>query len=79
VVLVKGTVLAAGPTDEVFTRTNLERAFGGVLRHFTLSGGDLHNDDDARTLGILSDDERPVVHYGGRLRRADHPEPEPPE
>jgi manganese/iron transport system ATP-binding protein len=75
-VLVKGTVLAAGPTDEVFTRANLERAFGGVLRHFTLGGGDLHDDDDARTLGILTDDERPVVHYGGRLRRADHPDAE---
>ena len=75
-VLVKGTILAAGPTDEVFTRANLERAFGGVLRHFTLGGGDLHDDDDARTLGILTDDERPVVHYGGRLRRADHPDAE---
>ena len=47
-VLVKGTVLAYGPTDEVFTRENLENAFGGVLRHFTLGGAALHDDDDPR-------------------------------
>lgn len=65
-VLVKGTVLAHGPTGTVFTRPNLERAFGGVLRHFTLGGSDLHEDDDARELSILSDDERPFVQYGRR-------------
>lgn len=32
-VLIKGTVLASGPTEDVFTRANLEQAFGGVLRH----------------------------------------------
>lgn len=63
-VLVKGTVLAAGPTETTFTRQNLERAFGGVLRHFTLGGTDLHEDDDAREISILTDDERPFVHYG---------------
>ena len=63
-VLVKGTVLAYGPTDEVFTRENLERAFGGVLRHFTLGGTDLHDDEDARELRIITDDERPFVTYG---------------
>jgi len=63
-VLVKGTVLAYGPTDTTFTRANLERAFGGVLRHFTLGGTDLHEDDDAREISILTDDERPFVHYG---------------
>jgi len=47
-VLVKRTVLAHGPTEEVFTRQNLEMAFGGVLRHFTIGGSDLHDDDDAR-------------------------------
>ena len=35
-VMVKGTVLAYGPTAEVFTRDKLEEAFGGVLRHFVL-------------------------------------------
>ena len=63
-VLVKGTVLAYGPTDTTFTRDNLERAFGGVLRHFTLSGTDLHEDDDSREVTIFTDDERPFVQYG---------------
>lgn len=65
-VLVKRTVLAHGPTEEVFTRKNLEVAFGGVLRHVTLGGSDLHDDDDARELSIITDDERPFVHYGER-------------
>jgi manganese/iron transport system ATP-binding protein len=61
VVLVKGTVLAYGPTETTFTRDNLERAFGGVLRHFTLGGQALHDDDDPRRITILTDDERPLV------------------
>ncbi|MEF2549813.1 manganese/iron ABC transporter ATP-binding protein [Aurantimonas sp. A2-1-M11] len=64
VVLVKGTVLAYGPTETVFTRRNLERAFGGVLRHVTLAGTALHDDDDPRELSIITDDERAFVHYG---------------
>jgi manganese/iron transport system ATP-binding protein len=63
-VLVKGTVLAYGPTETTFTRENLERAFGGVLRHFTIGGTDLHEDDDSREISIFTDDERPFVHYG---------------
>ncbi len=63
-VLVKGTVLAYGPTETTFTRDNLEHAFGGVLRRFTLSGTDLHEDDDSREISILTDDERPFVQYG---------------
>lgn len=63
-VLVKGTVLAHGPTETTFTRQNLERAFGGVLRHYTLGGTDLHEDDDTREISILTDDERPFVQYG---------------
>lgn len=63
-VLVKGTVLAHGPTDAVFTHDNLEKAFGGVLRHFTLSGEELHDDDDPREVMITTDDERPFVRYG---------------
>jgi manganese/iron transport system ATP-binding protein len=63
-ILVKGTVLAHGPTETVFTRDNLERAFGGVLRHYTLGGTDLHDDDDTREVSILTDDERPFVQYG---------------
>lgn len=69
-VLVKGTVLAYGPTETTFTRKNLERAFGGVLRHFTLGGEALHDDYDAdsRAVTIFTDDERPLVHYGGQTR-----------
>lgn len=63
-VLVKGTVLAHGPTAEVFTRANLERAFGGRLRHVTLAGSDLHEDEDTREVRIITDDERPFVQYG---------------
>jgi len=62
-VLVKGTVLAYGPTDETFTRANLEAAFGGVLRHFVLGGQDLHDDEDQRQVHVLTDDERPFVIY----------------
>ena len=68
-VLVKGTVLAYGPTETIFTRDNLERTFGGVLRHFTLGGTDLHEDDDAREIRIITDDERPFVQYGRKGTR----------
>ena len=67
-VLVKGTVLAHGPTETVFTRDNLEQAFGGVLRHFTLGGTTLHDDDDGRQVTILTDDERPFVQYGEKTQ-----------
>ncbi|MBK1623953.1 manganese/iron transporter ATP-binding protein [Afifella marina DSM 2698] len=60
-VLVKGTVLASGPTDEIFTRANLERTFGGVLRHF-----DLAATDQGRPIGMISDDEKPFLVYGER-------------
>lgn len=62
-ILVKGTVLAHGPTETTFTRENLELAFGGVLRHFVLGGADLHDDDDARSVSVFTDDERPFVIY----------------
>ena len=65
-ILIKGTVLACGPTEEVFTRENLEIAFGGVLRHVTLGGTDLHDDADQRAVTILTDDERPFVQYGDK-------------
>ena len=64
VVLVRNALIAAGPTATTFTQANLELAFGGVLRHFRLEGSALHDDKDARTLTVLTDDERPVVFYG---------------
>lgn len=72
VVLIDRTVLAAGPTAETFTQANLERAFGGVLRHFRLEGRELHADDDTRGVTVLTDDERPVVFYGDAVT-ADKP------
>ena len=70
-ILVKGTVLAHGPTEKTFTRENLEAAFGGVLRHFTLGGEALHEDADARAITIFTDDERPFVQYGDKTQRTD--------
>ena len=63
-VLVKETVLAYGTTEDTFTHANLERAFGGVLRHFVLGGDDLYDDDDSRQIRVITDDERPFVVYG---------------
>ena len=70
-ILVKGTVLAHGPTEEVFTPENLEEAFGGVLRHFTLGGNTLHADGDDRQISILTDDERPFVQYGDKTQKTE--------
>jgi len=66
VLMSRGTVLAHGTTEKTFTGDNLEAAFGGVLRHFTLGGNTLHDDDDPREVRIITDDERPFVHYGER-------------
>ena len=74
-VLVKGTVLAYGPTETTFTAANLTRAFGGVLRSLTLGGADLHDDDDPRKLSILTDDERPFVQYGEETQRQERAKP----
>lgn len=65
-ILVKQTVLAYGLTKDIFTHENLERAFGGVLRHFVLGGSDLHDDDDSRQIRVITDDERPFVVYDDR-------------
>lgn len=67
-VLIKGTVLDHGPTETTFTPENLKKAFGGVLRHFTLGGADLHDDGDSRAVTILTDDERPFVQYGEQTK-----------
>ncbi len=71
-VFVKGTVLASGLTADVFNEENLERTFGGVLRHFILSGAELHDDADPRKLRIISDDERPFVVYDGGKQGDEH-------
>lgn len=63
-ILINRTILAAGETKTVFTQGNLQKAFGGTLRHFVLSSEDLHKNDDTRKVIVLSDHERPVVLYG---------------
>jgi len=72
-ILINRTLLAAGPTRDVFTHDNLEAAFGGVLRRHTLGGTDLHEDaeTDTRRLTVLTDDERPLVIYGDNHVGAD--------
>ena len=69
-VLVKGTVIASGPTSEIFTREWLEETFGGALRHFVLAGAGLHDDADPRHISVLTDDERPLVMYGEKGKMA---------
>ena len=67
-ILIRGTVLSYGETETTFTQDNLQEAFGGVLRYFTLSGKTLHEDSDSRSVTILTDDERPLVQYDGKTK-----------
>lgn len=62
-ILIKGTVLAYGLTGEVFTQANLEKTFGGVLRHFVL---DSSHGGTQRSLGVMSDDESPLLLHDGK-------------
>ncbi|ODT15697.1 MAG: manganese/iron transporter ATP-binding protein [Kaistia sp. SCN 65-12] len=55
-VLLNRTVLAHGPTRETFTRANLEKTFGGVLRHVVLDA-----DLAGGAIDILTDDESPLL------------------
>ncbi|WP_044470269.1 ATP-binding cassette domain-containing protein [Mannheimia massilioguelmaensis] len=65
VVMINRTIIASGKTETTFTQQNLEAVFGGVLRHIKLLGRDLHDDEDERTVTVLTDhDERPAVFYG---------------
>ena len=60
VVLINRTVLAYGPTAEVFTEQNLSAAFGGVLRQFHFDQSTIQ-EHDGRTIRVLTDDERPLI------------------
>lgn len=64
VMLVNKRLLAYGPVETTFTQDNLSSAFGGMLRYHQLIGADLHDDADARSVTVLTDDERPLVFYG---------------
>lgn len=69
-VLLKNTVLAYGPTPQIFTRENLEKTFGGVLRHLVINPA---GEENRRTVGVYTDDERPFVLYGDGREDAPHP------
>ncbi len=64
VVLINRTVLASGPIAEVFTEENLQRTFGGVLRHFRFDESTVQK-HDGRAVTLLTDDERPLVFGKG--------------
>jgi manganese/iron transport system ATP-binding protein len=68
-ILLNRTVLAYGRTAEVFTQGNLERTFGGVLRHIVLKQTE---DGKPQAVNVITDDERALVLYGGRSNAADH-------
>jgi manganese/iron transport system ATP-binding protein len=62
-ILLKGTVLAYGPTADTFTQANLARTFGGVLRHFVLPEAETGR---LRSVDVITDDERPLVLLGDK-------------
>ncbi|RAT59822.1 ATP-binding cassette domain-containing protein, partial [Lonsdalea populi] len=64
-VLINGTVLAYGLTGDTFTQENLEKTFGGVLRHFVLN--ETHEGKLA-SASVFSDDERPLILSGGKVK-----------
>ncbi len=67
-VLLDRTVLAYGPTAEIFTQANLERTFGATLRHLELAG---RTAGAPSPVGVLMDYERPLILYGDRRERPD--------
>ncbi|MDR1827708.1 MAG: manganese/iron ABC transporter ATP-binding protein [Methylobacteriaceae bacterium] len=71
-VLIKGTVLAYGLTHDVFTPANLEKTFGGVLRHFIVHEGET---GAAHPIGVITDDERALVLTGGKVTKGKSAEP----
>jgi manganese/iron transport system ATP-binding protein len=76
VVLINRTVLAYGPTAEVFTEKNLTATFGGVLRSFQFEHSTIQP-HDGRMVRVLTDDERPLI-FGkdGHLEYKDRQEHE---
>ena len=77
VALIKGTVVACGPTADVFTETNLQATFGEALRQsrpapaFSPSTG-------APSAHWLSDGERPAAFLQDGHLAEPTPNPEPP-
>ncbi len=74
VAIINRTVIAAGPTEEVFTEAHLTKAFGGALRHLRVDHTDIPGSSSNEIL-ILTDDEGALVlGEHGRPRRALTPE-----
>jgi len=67
-ILIKHTILAFGATSEVFTQANLEQAFGGVLRHFVLQSASPHAAGRDASIGVFTDDERPLILRNGKAQ-----------
>lgn len=64
VMLINKRLIAAGPVSTTYTQDNLAEAFGAMLRHLSMKGGDIHDDEDPRGMTVITDDERPLVYYG---------------
>lgn len=64
VMLINRILVAKGPVSTTYTKDNLEKTFGPMLRHLTMEGGELHADEDPRGMTVITDDERPLVLYG---------------
>lgn len=83
VMLINQKMLAYGSVESTFTKDNLAKAFGTMLRDHKLLGSDLHDDEDARSVTVLTDDERPLVLYGAegdeRITRAKSPKKKVPK
>lgn len=69
-ILINRRLLAQGKVEDVFTRENLEEAFGGVLRHLQLPSDG--QDTSGKEVIILSDDEWPAVFLGSKDQGKSH-------
>ncbi len=83
VMLINQEMLAYGSVESTFNKDNLAKAFGSMLRDHKLMGSDIHDDEDTRSITVLTDDERPLVLYGAegdeRITRAKRPKKITPE
>ena len=64
VILINQSIIAHGAVEDTFTHDHLAATFGDMLRHHTMHGEDIHDDEDQRGLTVITDDERPLVLYG---------------
>lgn len=67
VILLRHQLIAVGNIADIYTRDNLERAFGGRLKNIYLG------DAQMPELTLVSDDEHPAVFYGSGRHEPPHP------